>query len=348
MRSINGFLLALAAVFGNASASVIAAQNASPTPEIRAETVAEKVSDNTDRAKPSPAPVFKPVAWRFKDNAPFTKKTRSPATTAAQTSDALPSYLKDRGTGLPTSQFGTYIRKGETIVYPFFEYYRDHDFEYKPEEFGFAGNDTDFRGRYRAREALIFVAYGLTDNIAVEFEAATIKASLEKSPLDTSAMPARIEESGLGDIEGQIRWRWNKESKRRPEFFSYTELVIPHNKGKRLIGTQGVELKFGSGMIKGFKWGTMTFRAAVEYDSASDSKVDFGEFAVEYLKRLSPNWRLYLGVEGTPDELSVIPELQWHINRRVFVKFNSGFGATSKATDWAPEVGIVFTLGGKQ
>ncbi|MGE5860715.1 MAG: hypothetical protein ACM34J_09190, partial [Ignavibacteria bacterium] len=38
----------------------------------------------------------------------------------------LPEYLKDRGPGIPTSMFGTYIKKGELLLYPFFEYYYDN------------------------------------------------------------------------------------------------------------------------------------------------------------------------------------------------------------------------------
>lgn len=53
---------------------------------------------------------------------------------------------------VPTSMFATYIGRRELLVYPFIEYYRDHDFEYKPEELGFTG-DVDFRGRYRAHAA---------------------------------------------------------------------------------------------------------------------------------------------------------------------------------------------------
>ncbi|MGH2611388.1 MAG: hypothetical protein ACRDHF_20110, partial [Tepidiformaceae bacterium] len=121
-----------------------------------------------------------------------------PATAEAQTE--LPVYLRDRGTGLPTSMFGTFIQRGHVLLYPFFEYYHDDDFEYKPAELGY-GLDQDFRGKYRASEGLIFVGYGLTDWLAIEFEAAVITATLEKSPSDTSATPAKIEESGLGDVE---------------------------------------------------------------------------------------------------------------------------------------------------
>jgi hypothetical protein len=255
-----------------------------------------------------------------------------------------PDRLRDRGEGLPTSMFGTYVRKGEVLVYPFFEHYRDRNFEYKPEELGAVGEE-DYRGRYRANEALFFVAVGLSDRLAVEFEAAVIRATLDKSAVDRSSLPRRIDESGLGDIEGQVRWRWRAETAGGPEVFSYAEAVLPHATNKVLIGTSGWELKYGTGVVRGYGWGTLTARAAVEYSEASSSHVDSGEYAVEYLRRLSPTWRVYAGVEGTQDEVSVIGEIQWHISDRAFVRVNSGVGLTSKATDWAPEIGVVFSLG---
>jgi len=262
----------------------------------------------------------------------------------ATSQTALPYYLKDRGTGVATSMFGTYIRKGEFIIYPFFEYYRDEDLEYNPEELGSVGLE-DYRGRYRAKEGLLFFGYGLTEDLAFEMEVAGISATFEKSPDDPSSLPTRIEESGLGDVEGQLRWRWKRENESRPELFSYFEFVIPHSEEKVLIGTPGVELKVGTGLTRGFHWGTLTVRAAVEYDEASSSPFDLGEYAVEYLKRVSPKWRLYLGIEGSSDELSLITEAQWHVTRNIFVRLNNGLGLTSKATDWTPEVGVVFTFG---
>jgi hypothetical protein len=252
-------------------------------------------------------------------------------------------YLRDRGAGVATSMFGTYVHRGELLVYPFVEYYADNDLEYAPEEFGFEG-EVDFRGRYRAKEGLLFLAYGLTDDLAVEFEAAVIDATFEKSPDDPSALPARISESGVGDIEGQLRWRWQRESGRRPELFSYFEAVIPHQEAKPLTGTPGWELKLGSGVTRGFRWGTLTIRAALEYAEDSTSQLDVGEYAVEYLKRLSSRWRIYTGLEGTQDELSLVTEGQWHFGPNSFVRFNNAFGLTSKAIDWAPEIGIVFSF----
>ncbi len=256
--------------------------------------------------------------------------------------DELPVYLKDRGNGIRTSIFGTYVRRGELLVSPFFEYYRNNDMEYKPAELGF-GLDQDFRGRFRASEGLAFVSYGVTDWLAVEFEAAVIRASLYKSPLDPSAMPAKLTESGLGDRQIQFDLRWRRENDRRPEVFSYFEVVFPSNKTKPLIGTSHYEYKFGTGFIRGFKWGTLTARAALEYSKA-DNKLDPGEWAVEYLKRVSSAWRVYLGVEGTQDEVELIAEAQWHLSDNIFIRLNNAFGLTSKATDLAPDVGIMFSL----
>lgn len=264
-----------------------------------------------------------------------------PDLASAQEED-LPVYLRDRGAGVPSSMFGTYIRQGELLVYPYFEYYLDDDMEYAPNELGYE-LDEDFRGKFRGYEGLIFLGYGLTDWLAVEFEAAVMKAKLETSPDDPTDIPDKIEESGLGDVEGQFRLRWMKEQERRPELFSYFEIVFPLQKKKKLIGTPDWEFKLGTGVTKGFSWGTITLRTAAEY-SMEESKVEAGEYAIEYLKRLSPAWRVYLGIEGSEDEVELIPELQWHLTDSIFIKLNSAFGITSKAEDWAPEVGIMFSF----
>jgi hypothetical protein len=253
--------------------------------------------------------------------------------------------LRDRGPGIPTSMFGTYVRPGELLVYPFFEYYRDKDAEYSPAELGY-GLDQDFRGRYRASEGLIFLGYGVSDRLAIEFEAAVISARLERSPDDPSGVPPVIEESGLGDVEGQLRWRWANESGGRPEIFSYFETVGPTQDSGSLIGTSDWEFKLGTGFIRGLSWGTVTARAAAEYDNA-ESAFELGEVALEYLRRLSPMWRVYGGVEGAQDEVELIAEAQWQVTERVVVKLNNAFGVTSKATDWAPEVGVLFSFGGR-
>jgi len=254
--------------------------------------------------------------------------------------DDLPYYLKDRGTGVPLSMFNTFIDKGEFIFYLYYEYYYDQDSEYKPEEFGH-NLGQDFQGRYRAHEGLVFLSYGLSDRLALELEAAVITATQYKADDDTSNMPDKLKESGLGDVESQLRWRWTEETLGQPEVFSYFETVFPLQKDKKLIGTQDWEFKLGTGMMKGFRWGTMTLRAAAEY-SAAENKGELGEYALEYLKRISKLFRFYLGLEGTQDEVEAITDLQFHVHPNAFIRINNAFGVTSKATDYAPELGVLF------
>ena len=245
---------------------------------------------------------------------------------------------RDRGTGVPLSMFGTSITERQLVVYPFFEYYHDHDYEYEAGELGFEGT-TELRGRYRAQEGLIFVGYGLSENVAVEFEAAGISASLDKSPLDTSSMPARLEQTGLGDVEAQLRWRWKKETDSRPEFFSYFETTFPFQKSKLLIGTPEWEFKFGTGFTRGLKWGTITVRAAVANVGGT---FEPGEYAFEYLRRVSGRVRVFAAVEGSEDEVELIGEAQVFLTPKIVLKLNNAVGLTPKATDWAPEVGVAF------
>lgn len=243
---------------------------------------------------------------------------------------------RDRGEGVPLSMFGTYVTSGQLVVYPFFEYYRDHDYEYEAGELGFVGT-TELRSRYRATEGLVFVAFGLSENVAVEFEAAGISAFLDKSPADVSSMPPRLKQAGLGDVEAQLRWRWKKETDSRPEFFSYAETTFPFQRSKLLIGTPEWEFKFGTGMTRGLRWGTITIRAAIANVGGT---FEPGEYAVEYLRRVSRRLRLFAAVEGSEDEVELIGEAQVFLTPQIVLKLNNAVGLTPKATDWAPEVGV--------
>src|SRR5438093_1006570 len=91
------------------------------------------------------------------------------------------AVAQDRGTGVPTSRFGLYVARGELLVNPFVAYSTDHNREYQPIQLGY-GLPQDYRGRFRSTEGLLFVAYGLTDWLAVEFEASRIRASPDKAP----------------------------------------------------------------------------------------------------------------------------------------------------------------------
>ncbi|HKC49065.1 MAG TPA: hypothetical protein VKB63_15795 [Gemmatimonadales bacterium] len=266
--------------------------------------------------------------------------TVAPSAVRGQT-QTLPPYLRDRGTGVRTSMLGTYVRDGELLIYPFFEWYADHNLEYKPSELGY-GLNHDYRGRFRASEGILYFAYGLTPDLMVEFESAVITAELRKDRLDSATVPQRIRESGLGDVEGQIRWRVQRENEHRPEVFTFFETVLPLQRTRHIIGTQDWEFSAGFGLTRGFSWGTMTFRAGAEY---TDHVVDAGEYAIEYMRQVSQSWRIITAIEGSQvDEISLLTEVQWRFARNAIIKLNNGWGFTPNATDIAPEVGVMFNF----
>jgi hypothetical protein len=275
---------------------------------------------------PSPAPLLLAVllAW-----------TSAPA--AAQ---ALPSYLADRGTGISMSQFGTYVEPGELIVYPFYEYTRTPKLEYHPSELGSVGGK-DFLGKLFENEDLLYLAYGISDRVAVELEGALhAHTTFEKAPEDPSPLPARFSESGLGDVEGQIRWRWRQETASRPELYSYLEVNFPLQRNRVLIGTQNWEGALGFGFLRGHAWGTLGGRLALAYDG-EDSRLELGEYALEYIKQASPRWRFVALLEGESEEVSLIGEAQWSFNPHALLKLNCGFGLSQQSPDIAPEIGVL-------
>lgn len=256
---------------------------------------------------------------------------------------SLPYYLYDRGTGLHTSLFGTYVRKGELLFYPFYEYTKSSDFEYKPSDLGHSG-ETDYFGKETEQEYLVYFAYGFTDQLMAEFESALYtQANFHKAPDDPSTVPNHLKESGLGDTEGQVRYRFLNETETRPEVLGYFEMVLPLQKSKKLIGTQHWEFAPGLNITKGFPIGTFSVKLSLSY-TTEEHNIQSGEYALEYLKRLSPDWRTVLAVEGEQDEIAAIGEIQYWIVKNAMLKLNCGFGLTKKAPDLAPEVGIVFSF----
>jgi len=259
---------------------------------------------------------------------------------------ALPSYLRDRGTGIPASVFGTYLEPHQLLIFPFFAYSKDNDREYQPAKLGF-GLNADFRGRFRSSEGLIFIGYGVSNKLALELEAAYITAHLDKDPTDPSAMPARISEKGIADLEAQVRYRPFTETAGWPELYTFLELTPATNTRKVLISEPNWDVKPGFGVVKGFPFGTLQLKIAFEWNRESRSP-DMGEVAIEYLKRLSPALRLNLAIEGgetgAPDEFELIAGLRWRIGERAWLKLDNSVGLSPKATDWAPQVGVQFAL----
>jgi len=253
----------------------------------------------------------------------------------------LPGYLADRGRGIAMSQFGTYVEPGEALIYAFYEYTRTPVFEYHPSELGSTGSK-DFQGKLFERESLLYFAYGVSDRLAFELEGALYaKTTFEKAPDDPSDLPARFSESGLGDVEGQLRWRWREETASRPELYSYLEVVLPLQKDKLLIGTQDWEGALGFGFLRGYSWGTIGGRLALAWDG-EDGRAELGEYAFEYIKRTSPRWRFVALLEGESAEVSAIGEAQWSFSPHALLKLNCGFGLAEQSPDIAPEVGVMF------
>ena len=134
-------------------------------------------------------------------------------------------YLADRGDGIHTSLFGTYVRKNELLVYLFYEYTRNRDAEYKPSELGFA-SDQEFRAKKEEHEFLIFASYGITNSLAVELESAVFtQASQSRASGDTSAMApgrggGRRPGRGSGDprnpVSGEAQHHDQAEQRIRP------------------------------------------------------------------------------------------------------------------------------------
>lgn len=259
-----------------------------------------------------------------------------------------PAYLQDRGPGIPTSLFGTYIERGQWIVYPFYEYSRNSDEEYDPREFGFPRpgvvGEEEFFGDSTEHEAVLFFGYGYSDKLAFEFEAELYaSATLDKSSLDTSPLPARTKESGFAGAEAQIRYMHRAETGDRAGRYSFFEVEFPFQDRNVLIGATDVEFALGTGFIRGYSWGTLNGRVSIAFDGA-ESKLELGEYALEYLKRVNDRWRLVATIEGEEDEVALIGEAQLTLRPGAVLKLNSGFGVTRKAADFAPEIGVLFTF----
>lgn len=139
--------------------------------------------------------------------------------------------------------------------------------------------ERDFEGDYKTSEGTIALDYGLTEALAIGLEVTAIEASFHKSDEDTSSLATTLHESGLGNIQAYAAWRFRMESERQPELFVFTRVLLPHDDQKHLIGTSGVRLLPGIGVVRGFRWRTLAARAGLEYDFASESPFDWGQWS---------------------------------------------------------------------
>lgn len=247
---------------------------------------------------------------------------------------------------MTTSLFGTFVRGGELLVYPFYEYERTEE-EYNGEDLGLADDDEDYVGDLDGHEALLFIAWGITEDIHLELESLLYeKAVLHKAPDDTTSGLINTYDESLAfpALQAQLRWRLHRETSTLPEVFTWVEVDHPLRTEKVLVGNADWEGALGVGFVKGFSWGTITPRLSLNYDH-EENLLDIGEWAVEYFKRLNDQWRFVATIEGEKDqEISLIGEIQWHFSRQAYFKLNSGFGVHGPAPDVAPEVGIMFSF----
>jgi hypothetical protein len=62
---------------------------------------------------------------------------------------------------------------------------------------------------------------------------------------------------------------------------------------------------------------------------------------------VSPSFRVFLSFEGGEtgalDEWELVPGIQWQVSNSVLFKLDNGIGITSKATDWTPQLGLMFS-----
>ena len=76
---------------------------------------------------------------------------------------------------------------------------------------------------------------------------------------------------------------------------------------------------------------------ALDYNTG-EKNIEPGEYALEYLERLSDHFRIFMMIEGSQDEASFVLGMQWFITPGIMLNANTGIGVTSKATDFASEV----------
>ncbi len=103
-------------------------------------------------------------------------------------------------------------------------------------------------------------------------------------------MPGRIRESGLGDTETNIRWRFQKETEARTEVTFFFKSVFPLQKDKKLLGTQDWEFSPGVVLTKGFSFGTSEAQYSLSKDVVLKMNSGFG------LTKNAPSFAPEIGV----------------------------------------------------
>ena len=244
---------------------------------------------------------------------------------------------RDRGEGLPLSMFGTYIRSGQLVVMPVLRKCTATTTSVRSGELGSRARPSCAGASTRTNVSCSSLR--VLENIAAEFEIAGISASLDKSPLDDSALPPRLEhralatsraaplamEEGIRHAAGAVQLLRDRVSRAAVE---------------ALIGTPDWELKFGFGLTRGLRWGTISARRSLGMPTAPgswESTRSSAEARVEPAAALRRS-RRQRGRARADHGSQIL------LTTRIVLKLNNSFGLTSKATDWAPEIGVMFFI----
>jgi hypothetical protein len=251
------------------------------------------------------------------------------------------NFLRDRGPGMQTSLNATYLAEKEFLFYPFYEYNFVVNEEYIPMDLGY-DVDQAYEAKSSSHEALLYLGYGISDWLIAEAEVAFINFTQQKSSSDNSTMPSPYKESGIENIDFQLRWRYWKETSKKPELFSNFVLAVPSAGSNKIIGLTGYDFKFASGLIKGFRFGTMIVSSSFQYNTY-DSQFDFLGLDIEYVKRLNDKFRVYVGFDGLPipDAFAVSTNLQIFPKPWMFIRLGNSFGiGSSGLIDFNQEIGV--------
>jgi hypothetical protein len=243
---------------------------------------------------------------------------------------------------------GIWVRRGEWVGAVSLARLENTGYQYSASELGAVVQpDPDYLGELEFSGGDLYLGYGLTESLALGFQASSGRATFRTAADDVSPLPAEIRETGLGELRTELTWRFLEERGRRPELFLFAAVAVPHDSDKVLLGTPDWRLLPGIGLFRAFSWGTLAARGALEYDAGSESEADFGEWSLEAQRRTSRAWWVSAGVGGqigganNLDEAWLLADLVWRPTPRLAVRFHNRVGVTDQSSGWSPAVGIV-------
>ena len=285
-------------------------------------------------ARPAPLLLMALLAW---SPGPALAGAADPAP-----AQELPAYLADRGPGISTSQFATYVAsRASSSSTPSTSTRGPPPSSTTRASSARSAARTSSASSSSTRPCSLSPTASRTASPSSSKGRSTPRPPSRRRPATRATSPPASRNRGWATSRARSAGAGERRRLPGPSFYSFLEIVFPLQENKLLIGTQDWEGALGLGFLRGYCWGTIGGRLAVAWDG-EDSRLQLGEYAVEYIKRTSPRWRFLASLEGESEEVSLIGEAQWSFSLRAFLKLNCGFGLTELSPDVAPEVGILF------